>query len=155
MLQFLFVLDRKIFPTITHPTIALANSLVDPPDYVGSMSDKLDEAIPIKVTVDEFQGWFTTFIPTADAQTYHLQYTVEAPDIIQGTPSALGANNGEASSMGRLNFSPDAVMLAPVIAALPKMFPVPAGLPLPIGEAEVAVAVPLFEVWHQGQLYTH
>ena len=83
VLQFLFVSDAKIFP-ITRPTIALANSLVDPPIYVGSMSDKLDEAIPIKVAADEFQGWYTTLIPTADAQTYHLQYAVEAPDIIQG-----------------------------------------------------------------------
>ena len=152
-LQFLFVSDGKIFP-ITRPTIALANSLVDPPVYVGSMSDKLDEAIPIKVAADEFQGWFTTLIPKADAQSYHLQYAVEAPDIIQGPPSAPGANDGEAPSMGRLKFGPDVVMLAPVIAALPKMFTVSAGGPLPIGEwklvdpqAEVAAAVPLFEVW--------
>ena len=71
VLQFLFISDGNIFP-ITCPTIALANSLVDPPVYVGSMSDKLDEAIPIVVAADEFQVWCTTLIPTADAQTYHL-----------------------------------------------------------------------------------
>jgi hypothetical protein len=151
-----FVHVGKIFP-ITRPFITNdeGNAM-----YIGSMSDELGECIPIAVPAEGFTGWFTSIVPVKDVNDFDLPHFLEPPDIIEGKPSAPGANDGEAGSFERLNVGLDAATLNPTITALPMVLPVPGGVPLPtdtwevgVPQPEMAAVYPFFEVWRKAQQY--
>ena len=154
--QFLFVLDKKIFP-LTRPCIT---SEEGDAVYVGSMSDELGECIPIQVSAEGFAGWFTSIVPQKDADDYNLPYYLDPPDTIEGRPSTPGAYDGEAGSFDCLNLGPNAAALDPTITVLPMVLPVPGGVPLPTDTWEVNVPnpemmaiFPFVEVWRKAHHY--
>ena len=104
--QFLFVTAGQVFP-LTRPCVATntAQNAV----YIGNMSDELGMCVPIQVSADDFTGWFTSVISDEDATDFSLPRFQEPPDTLAGKPTEPGAGDGEAESMARLNFGPDAV----------------------------------------------
>ena len=156
-MQFLLVMAGWIYP-FTRPCVA-TNAGQDT-IYVGNLSDLLVDCHPAEMQGSGFNGWFTSLVPKADVDTFHLPYFTEPPDTLDGPPSAAGLADGDAGSVARLNYGPDAAEKELMIAALPIVIPLPAGVPFPTDPWEATVPNPeatqhyaFVEVWRQAQAY--
>lgn len=125
---------------------------------LGNFTDTIGEPLPLAVTVQEFQGHFTTLVPLGDAELFDLAIHEMRPDVVEG-PTARG--NRLAATMERLNFPmPDnpAGGDYPVVVALPRFLPIGPGQTFPhllaIDDATSFYGTfPLFEVWRRGLRY--
>ena len=87
---------------LTRPTVVVPDGGGDP-IVIGSFSDTLGLSVPVSVPLIDFEGFFTTLVPRADAEASGLSIHPTAPDVVPGPPPRRNMDPVEAS-MDRLNF---------------------------------------------------
>ena len=113
----------------------LTDAHLDPDDddfILASLTDALGQAIPVRLSLEYFNSFFTTMVTKEQADTNHL-YTLDAqPDTIPGPVVADGSEQIQAS-FERLEWpgNDDKDEDLPVIVAHTILFPVPPGMPVP------------------------
>jgi hypothetical protein len=105
----------------------------------GSFSDTIGQCYPVTVSLDTFQGHFTTLVRRGDAEALSLSIHPTSPDTIEGpAPAEARETRGSSTSarrveatLDRLHFPiPDESTDAdrPVIVALPLFLPIAPGV---------------------------
>ena len=135
------------------------------PVVCGSFSDTIGQTIPVSISLDVFQGRFTTLVSRRDAVTHSLAVHPTDPDGVPGPRvPARGrrpAADPEPASLERLGFpmpEDDDDGDRPVIAALPQLLPVPPGATFnhttPIAEGGTLTSgSPLLDMWFKGVVF--
>ena len=160
--QFAYPWDDRI-GMITRPSIT---PLGDDRDVVvGSFTDTIGEPFPVRLSIDSYQGFFTTLVRKGDAEALGLAVHPTSPDLVPGPPPHGARRNQDPepveASLARLNFDmPENPTPAdhPVIAALPCALPIGPGQtfphPLPIRcENTFRDTFLLFDVYKAGLRY--
>lgn len=149
----------------------------NPPTVLGSFSDRIGHALPVCVSLDDFQGSFTTLTTTARAEEFLLpRHPTPAASIRGPPPAPLQAVDGiepvtqddapppQEGTLGRLHWPVSNVENPPpsehpVVVALPCFLPLAPGQTFPLDvdltkPDSYAEAFPLFRLWCDGIRYT-
>ena len=163
--QFAYPWD-DVVGLVTRPRITPTGA--GPDTVIGHWSDAIGEPSPIRLSIDSYQGFFTTLVRRGDAEALGLAMHPTAPDTIAGPPpaDAVGPRRGHEpepveASLARLHFDmPEEPTPAdhPVIVALPCALPVGPGqtFPHPLlirGDETFRDSFLLFEVYRAGLRY--
>jgi hypothetical protein len=111
---------------LTWPTLYTGDDNVSV--IIGSFLDVIGQALPVAISLNVFDGYFTMLVPRAVADHYQLPQSMQEPDTI---PPPVQHDDEEdiqdQPTIGRLHFYMDVNIPEnrPVIAAFPHCLPIP------------------------------
>ncbi|CAB9512651.1 hypothetical protein SEMRO_548_G164310.1 [Seminavis robusta] len=155
--QFATIVNREL-QVLTNPLIVTDDLDPQSVQVRASLSDSLNECIPISVPYEYFSGFFTTVVPSSMCNALDLPRTSQPPDEIPG-PANDDDEDGEQPSYQRIGYGSivnDDEM--PVFVALPVLCPLPPGVTIPTNHninepLDEPVDYPAFNTWLIGQRF--